>query len=178
MYTKKRYNWTLIYFVTHLLHQGHKWCRIDPEMANLEDFWVCWKCPKIWPPQKKCGKIKATPFLNSFKVSDSDSEVRILIKILVLKLSNLMTLFVCSCTVTEDSTPLGYQYTFHLHRSFILRLWLFMILLPFVSMLRITWSCLVTHGRHMLELSSLFSIPPLQAATEEACYRTSPSLSM
>ena len=39
-----------------------------------------------------------TPFLNSFKVSESESEVRILIKILVLKFSKLMTLFVRNCT--------------------------------------------------------------------------------
>ena len=51
-HTGKKYNWTLVYFVTHLLHQGHKWCRFDSEMANLEDFWVHWKCPKVWPPQK------------------------------------------------------------------------------------------------------------------------------
>ena len=38
--SRKRYNWTQIHFVTHLLHQGHAWRRIDPEMADLEDFWV------------------------------------------------------------------------------------------------------------------------------------------
>ena len=48
---------------------------------------------------KKCGKIKATPFLDAFEVSGSESEVRILIKILVLKLSNLMTLIVRNCKV-------------------------------------------------------------------------------
>ena len=56
------------------------------------------KMPKNLATPKKRGKIKETPFLNSFKVSDSKSEVRILIKILVLKLSKLMTLFVHNCT--------------------------------------------------------------------------------
>ena len=55
------------------------------------------KMPKNLATPKKCGKIKETPFLNSFKVSDSECEVRILIKILVLKLSKLMTLFVRNC---------------------------------------------------------------------------------
>ena len=59
------------------------------------------KMPKNLATPKKCGKIKKTPFLNSFKVSDSKSEVRILIKILVLKLSKLMTLFVRNCTPPE-----------------------------------------------------------------------------
>jgi hypothetical protein len=54
--------------------------------------------PKNLATPKKCGKFKETPFLNSFKVSDSESEVRILIKILVLKLSKLMTLFVRNCS--------------------------------------------------------------------------------
>ena len=56
------------------------------------------KVPKNLAIPKKRGKIKATPFLNSFKVSESESEVRILIKILVLKFSKLMTLFVRNCT--------------------------------------------------------------------------------
>ena len=56
------------------------------------------KLPKNLATPKKCGKIEETPFLNSFKVSDSESEVRILIKILVLKLSKLMTLFVRNCS--------------------------------------------------------------------------------
>ena len=60
------------------------------------------KVPKNLATQKKRGKIKATPFLNSFKVSGSESEVRILIKILVLKLSKLMTLFVCNCSSASD----------------------------------------------------------------------------
>ena len=93
----KRYNWTQIHFVTHLIHQGHAWRRIDPEMADLEDFWVCWKHTKNLVQPKKRRKIKATPFLDVFEVSGSESEVRISIKILVLKLSNLMTLIVCNC---------------------------------------------------------------------------------
>ena len=44
--------------------------------------------PKNLAQPKKHGKIKATPFLDVFEVSGSESEVRILIKILVLKLSN------------------------------------------------------------------------------------------
>ena len=59
--------------------------------------------PKNLATPKKCGKIKETPFLNSFKVSDSESEVRILIKILVLKLSKLMTLFVRNCTSADGA---------------------------------------------------------------------------
>jgi len=56
------------------------------------------KIPKNLAQPKKHGKNKATPFLNVFEVPDSESEVRISIKNLVLKLSNLMTLFVCNCT--------------------------------------------------------------------------------
>ena len=56
------------------------------------------KMPKNLAQPKKRGKIKATPFLDAFEVSGSESEVRILIKILVLKLSNLMTLIVCNCS--------------------------------------------------------------------------------
>ena len=61
-FPRKRYNWTQIHFVTHLLHQGHAWCRIDPEMADLEDFWVHWKCPKIWRNQKSVGKLRQHRF--------------------------------------------------------------------------------------------------------------------
>ena len=53
------------------------------------------KMPKNLAQPKKRGKIKATPFLDVFEVSGS--EVKILIKILVLKLSNLMTLIVRNC---------------------------------------------------------------------------------
>ena len=55
--------------------------------------------PKNLAQPKKRGKIKATPFLDAFEVSVSESEVRILIKILVLKLSNLMTLIVRNCII-------------------------------------------------------------------------------
>ena len=55
------------------------------------------KTPKNLAQPKKCGKIKATPFLDVFAVSGSESEVRISRKILVLKLSNLMTLIVRNC---------------------------------------------------------------------------------
>ena len=61
------------------------------------------KMPKILATPKKHGKIKATPFLNNFKGSDAESEVRILIKILILKLSNLITLFVHNCIDMIDS---------------------------------------------------------------------------
>ena len=53
--------------------------------------------PKNLANPKKHEKNKVTPFLNVFKVPDSESEVRIFIKILILKLSNLMTLIVCNC---------------------------------------------------------------------------------
>jgi len=53
--------------------------------------------PKNLANPKKHEKNKATPFLNVFEVPDSESEVRISIKILILKLSNLMTLIVCNC---------------------------------------------------------------------------------
>ena len=84
-YPGKRYNWTLIHFVTHLLHQGRL-------LGPL-------KMPKILARPKKHGKFKATPFLEVFEVSGSESDVRISIKILVLKLSNLMTLIVHNCRV-------------------------------------------------------------------------------
>ena len=74
----------------------HKWCRIDPDGWFGRLLGVL-RMPKNLATPKKHGKIKATPFLNSFKVSDPESEVRISIKILVLKLSNLMTLFVLNC---------------------------------------------------------------------------------
>ena len=92
----KRYNWTPIHFITHLLHQGHAWQRINPEMTDLEDFWVCWKHPKIWHDQKSMGKLRQHHFW-TFLRSGSESEVRISIKILVLKLTNLMTLIVRNC---------------------------------------------------------------------------------
>ena len=56
------------------------------------------KTPKNLAQPKKRGKVKATPFLDVFEVSGSESDVRISIKILVLKLSNLMTLIVRNCT--------------------------------------------------------------------------------
>ena len=61
------------------------------------------KIPKNLAQPKKRGKIKVTPFLDVFEVSGSESEVRISIKILVLKLSNLMTLIVRNCTIA----PIG-----------------------------------------------------------------------
>jgi len=54
--------------------------------------------PKNLANPKKHEENKVTPFLNVFKVPDSESEVRISIKILILKLSNLMTLIVHNCT--------------------------------------------------------------------------------
>ena len=59
------------------------------------------KTPKNLAQPKKRGKIKATPFLDAFEVSGSGSEVRISVKILVLKLSNLMTLIVRNCIPEE-----------------------------------------------------------------------------
>jgi len=56
-----------------------------------------WKMPKNLANPKKREKNKATPFLNVFEIPDSESEVRISIKILIPKLSNLMTLSVCNC---------------------------------------------------------------------------------
>ena len=61
------------------------------------------KTPKNLAQPKKCGKIKATPFLDVFEVSGSESEVRISIKILVVKLSNLMTLIVHNCICMKGS---------------------------------------------------------------------------
>ena len=60
------------------------------------------KTPKNLAQPKKRGKIKATPFLDAFEVSGSESEVRISIKILVLKLSNLMTLIVRNCSIKQE----------------------------------------------------------------------------
>ena len=65
-------------------------------------FWTllgALKTPKNLAQPKKHGKNKATPFLNVFEVPGSKSEVRISIKNLVFKLSNLMTLFVRNCTL-------------------------------------------------------------------------------
>ena len=55
--------------------------------------------PKNLAQLKKRGKIKATPFPDVFEVSGSEFEVRISKKILVLKLSNLMTLIVRNCSL-------------------------------------------------------------------------------
>ena len=70
---------------------------------ELIQRWLIWKtfgcvenAQKIGKTKKR-EKIKATPFLDVFEVSGSESEVRISIKILALKLSNLMTLIVCNC---------------------------------------------------------------------------------
>jgi len=59
-----------------------------------------WKMPKNLANPKKREKNKVTPFLNIFEVPDSESEVRISIKILIVKLSNLMTLIVHNCTTS------------------------------------------------------------------------------
>ena len=72
--------------------------------AGLIQGWLIWKAfgcienAQNLAQPKKCGKKRQTPFLDAFEVSGSESEVRISIKILVLKLSNLMTLIVHNCT--------------------------------------------------------------------------------
>ena len=72
---------------------AQNWCR-DGWFGRLLG---ALKTPKNLAQPKKRGKIKATPFLDAFEVSGSESEVRISIKILVLKLSNLITLIVRNC---------------------------------------------------------------------------------
>ena len=71
------------------------------------------KMPKNLAQPKRHGKIKATPFLDVFEVSGSESEVRISIKILVLKLSNLMTLIVRNCMALL-SVHLNPPWTHHM----------------------------------------------------------------
>jgi len=66
----------------------------------------CVETPKNLAQPKKHGKNKATPLLNVFEVPGSESEVRISIKNLVLKLSNLMTLFVRNCSSTRNASAL------------------------------------------------------------------------
>ena len=68
---RKWYNWTLFHFFTHILHQGHTWCRIDQEMADSEHFWVCWKCPKIWQHQKSVGNLRQHFFWTVSRSLDS-----------------------------------------------------------------------------------------------------------
>jgi len=96
----KRHIWALILFFTHLLNRCDMGVTDGIQLIQrqlIPDTFGVLKTPKNLAQPKKCGKNKAIPFLNVFEVPDSESEVRILIKNLVLKLSNLMTLFVCNC---------------------------------------------------------------------------------
>ena len=107
--------------------------------------------PKNLAQPKKRGKIKATPFLDAFEVSGSEFEVRILIKILVLKLSNLMTLIVRNCTQNQPSFGLSRKQYAPLSSSHLL------LLLPAVANLQHNGSLILFATTPKLLSSSSFA---------------------